>query len=137
MKYWGEHRCVMKVADFKDSAWQCTKIGAGTVPIKTVDGWLMFYHGVINTCNGFRYSMGAVLLDLNHPDKVLFRSKPYLLAPAASYELAGDVPNVVFPCAAVNDGNKVAVYYGAADTVVGMAFGYLSEIIDFLKKNSL
>ena len=80
--------------------------------------------------------MGAALLDKDDPSKVLYRTKPYLLAPAAPYELAGDVPNVVFPCAALNDGDKVAVYYGAADTVVGMAFGYISEIIDFMKKNS-
>ncbi len=137
MIYWGEHRCVMKVSPFEQSAWQCTKIGAGSVPIRTEDGWLMFYHGVINTCNGFRYSMGAALLDLEKPDKVLFRTKPYLLAPATQYELTGDVPNVIFPCAALSDGEKVAVYYGAADTVVGMAFGYQKEIIDFVKSNSL
>lgn len=138
MKYWGEHRAVMKVADFKDSAWQCTKIGAGPVPIYTPQGWLMFYHGVINTCNGFRYSMGAALLDLASPDQVLYRSQPYLLAPAELYELTGDVPNVVFPCAALADEEgKVAVYYGAADTVVGVAFGYIDEIIAFLKENSL
>lgn len=137
MKYWGEHRSVMKVSDFEDSAWQCTKIGAGSVPIKTKEGWLLFYHGVINTCNGFRYSMGAALLDLEQPDKVLYRSKDYLLAPAELYELAGDVPNVVFPCAALNDNEKVTVYYGAADTVVGIAFGYIDEIIDSLKNNSL
>ena len=127
----------MKVTDFKDSAWQCTKIGAGSVPIKTKEGWLLFYHGVINTCNGFRYSMGAALLDLEQPEKVLYRSKDYLLAPAELYELTGDVPNVVFPCAALNDDEKVAVYYGAADTVVGVAFGYISEIICFLKNNSV
>ena len=97
----------------------------------------MFYHGVINTCNGFRYSMGAAILDEKNPEKVLYRTKPYLLAPAAPYELAGDVPNVVFPCASLCDGEKVAVYYGAADTVIGMAFGYLDEILDFVKKNSL
>lgn len=134
MKYWGEHRCVMKVTPFEQSAWQCLKIGAGSVPIKTEEGWLLFYHGVIRTCNGYRYSMGAALLDLDNPEKVLYRSLNYLLAPAAPYELAGDVPNVVFPCAALRDGDKVAVYYGAADTVVGMAFGHISEIIDFLKK---
>jgi len=102
MKYWGEHRCVMKVTPFIDSAWQCTKIGAGAVPIKTKDGWLLFYHGVINTCNGFRYSMGAALLDLNNPSKVIARTQPYLLAPATLYETTGDVPNVVFPCAALH-----------------------------------
>ena len=137
MKFWGEHRCVMKASKFEESGWQCTKIGAGPVPIKTADGWLMFYHGVINTCNGFRYSMGVALLDLEDPSKVLFRSKPYLLAPAELYETVGDVPNVVFPCAALVEGDKVAVYYGAADTVVSVAFGYISEIIEFLKNNSL
>lgn len=137
MKYWGEHRCVMKVTPFPESAWQCTKIGAGSVPIRTKEGWLMFYHGVITTCNGFRYSMGSALLDLNKPSEVLFRTRPYLLAPATPYELTGDVPNVVFPCAALVEENKVAVYYGAADTVVGVAFGYLDEIIDFTKNNSL
>ena len=139
MKYWGEHRCVMKVAPFTDSAWQCTKIGAGPVPILTDEGWLLFYHGVINTCNGFRYSVGAAILDKDSPDKVLYRSQPYLLAPAAPYELVGDVPNVLFPCATLHsvEEDKVALYYGAADTVTSVAFGKLSEIIDFVKNNSL
>jgi len=137
MKYWGEHRCVMKVTPFPESAWQCTKIGAGSVPFLTEAGWLMFYHGVITTCCGYRYSMGAAILDKDNPEKVLYRTRDYLLAPAAPYELAGDVPNVVFPCAALQDGERVAVYYGAADTVVGMAFGYISEIIDFVKTHSI
>ena len=132
-----QHRCLMKVAPFTESAWQCTKIGAGSVPFLTDAGWLMFYHGVINTCRGYRYSMGAAILDKDDPTKVLYRTKPYLLAPATDYELAGDVPCVVFPCAAITEGDKVAVYYGAADTVVGMAFGRISEIVEFVKKNSL
>lgn len=138
MKYWGEHRCVIKTTPFEQSAWQCLKVGAGGVPIKTDEGWLLFYHGVIQTCSGFRYSMGAALLDLAQPDNVRYRTQPYLLAPAAEYELRGDVPNVVFPCAALHDkSGRVAVYYGAADTVVGVAFGHLSEIIEFIKNNSL
>ncbi|MDG5799002.1 glycoside hydrolase family 130 protein [Marinilabiliaceae bacterium ANBcel2] len=137
MKFWGEHRSVMKVADFEKSAWQCTKIGAGSVPIRVSDGWLMFYHGVINTCRGFRYSMGAAILDANNPSKVLYRSQPYLLAPNEAYELTGDVPNVVFPCATLTDNEKIAVYYGAADTVIALAFGYVDEIVDFVKSNSL
>ena len=137
MKYWGEHRCVMKVTPFPESAWQCTKIGAGSVPFLTDEGWLLFYHGVITTCNGFRYAMGSVILDKDHPEKVLYRTREYLIGPAAPYELQGDVPNVVFPCAALQDGERVAVYYGAADTVVGMAFGYIQEIIDFTKRTSI
>ena len=81
--------------------------------------------------------MGAAILDKDNPAKVLYRTQPYLLAPAASYELQGDVPNVVFPCAALTEGDKVAVYYGAADTVVGVAFGYISEVLDFIKANSI
>ena len=82
--------------------------------------------------------MGAAILDREDPTKVLYRTKPYLLAPATEYELTGDVPCVVFPCAAITDGgDRVAVYYGAADTVVGMAFGRISEILRFVKENSL
>lgn len=139
MKYWGEHRVVIKTAPFEESAWQCTKIGAGPIPILTKEGWLMIYHGVINTCNGFRYAMGAALLDEHTPNKVKYRTKPYLLSPAVTYEQVGDVPNVIFPCAALHSEEKdqLAVYYGAADTVVAMAFGKLSEVIDFTINNSL
>jgi beta-1,4-mannooligosaccharide/beta-1,4-mannosyl-N-acetylglucosamine phosphorylase len=137
MKYWGEHRVVMKVSDFADSAWQCTKIGAGGVPIWTEEGWLVIYHGVIQTCNGFRYSVGAALLDLEEPSKVLYRSRAYLLAPSELYELTGDVPNVIFPCASIEEEEtgKLVLYYGAADTSVCIAFGYIHEIISFIKKN--
>lgn len=137
MKYWGEHRNVMKVTPFEESAWQCTKIGAGSVPFLTEAGWLMFYHGVITTCNGFRYTMGAAILDKDDPTKVLYRTRDYILAPSAPYELQGDVPNVVFPCAALQDGKRVAVYYGAADTAVCMAFGYIDEVIEFVKTHSM
>lgn len=139
MKYWGEHRCVMKVSDFKESAWQSTKIGAGPVPIRTSEGWLLIYHGVITTCNGFRYSIGASLLDLEDPSRLKYRTQPYMMAPAEHYEQVGDVPNVVFPCAAIHNEkeDKLAVYYGAADTVTALAFGKLSEIVEFVKNNSI
>lgn len=80
---------------------------------------------------------GCGYSDKDNPEKVLYRTRDYILGPAAPYELQGDVPNVVFPCAALQDGERVAVYYGAADTVVGMAFGYVSEIIDFVKRTSI
>ncbi|MCF0184816.1 MAG: glycoside hydrolase family 130 protein [Bacteroidaceae bacterium] len=134
MKYWGEHRHVMGPTRFEDSAWQCTKIGAGPVPIKTAEGWLLFYHGVITSCNGFRYSFGAALLDLEDPSKVIYRSMEYLLGPATDYEMVGDVPNVAFPCAALVDGDRICIYYGAADTCTAMCFGYISEILEFLKR---
>ena len=139
MKFWGEHRHVMSPTSFKDSAWQCTKVGAGSVPFLTKDGWIMFYHGVITTCNGFRYAMGSVILDEENPHLIKYRTQPYLLSPNALYEQVGDVPNVVFPCASLIDKmlDRVSIYYGAADTVVALAFGKLSEIIEYTKDNSL
>lgn len=135
--YWGGHRFVMKPTPFEQSAWQCTKVGAGCAPIRTDAGWLLIYHGVITTCNGFRYSIGAALLDLDNPAKVLARTRSYLLAPSEIYEQAGDVPNVCFPVAALTDGKRIAIYYGAADTVVALCFGYIDEIVEFVKNDSI
>lgn len=119
--------------------WQATKIGAGPVPIETREGWLLIYHGVLTSCNGFVYSMGAALLDLDEPWKVRYRTGPYLLSPQKDYECVGDVPNVVFPCAALCDAatGRLAIYYGAADTVTALAFAYVDELIAFVKENSV
>jgi beta-1,4-mannooligosaccharide/beta-1,4-mannosyl-N-acetylglucosamine phosphorylase len=134
LDYWGRHRFVMGPA----VGWQATKIGAGPVPIETVEGWLLIYHGVLTSCNGFVYSFGAALLDLEQPWKVRYRAAPYLLAPYTLYECVGDVPNVVFPCAGLHDRptGRLAIYYGAADTVTALAFAYLDEVVDFVKAHS-
>ena len=129
MVHWGRHRFVMGAT----SGWQSTKIGAGPIPIETDKGWLLIYHGVLTSCNGFVYAMGAALLDLDEPWKVIHRSHDYLLAPKEEYERTGDVPNVAFPCAALTEGDKLTVYYGGADTVVAMAHGKVSEIVDWLE----
>ena len=92
LEFWGRHRLVMRPSQFEKSAWQCTKVGAGPVPIETSEGWLLIYHGVHQTCNGFNYSFGAALLDLEQPWKVLARTGAYLLAPTETYECMGDVP---------------------------------------------
>lgn len=135
MIHWGKHRFVMAP---KPWTWQSTKVGAGPIPIETTEGWLLIYHGVLTSCNGFVYSMGAALLDIDQPWKVLYRSAPYLMSPQTLYENVGDVPNVVFPCAALTDAptGRIAIYYGAADTVTGLAFAYVDEMIDFVKSNS-
>ena len=109
--------------------------GAGCIPIETEDGWLVIYHGVINTCNGFVYRMGCALLDLEQPWKVLKRTKNYILAPHEIYECMGDVPNVVFPCAALTDAEtgRIAIYYGCADTVTGLAFTTVNELMESME----
>jgi len=86
---------------------------------------------VLTSCNGFVYSMGAALLDLDEPWRVIARGRDYLLSPQVEYEQVGDVPNVVFPCAALVDRptDRVTIYYGGADTVVCLAHGYISEIV--------
>ena len=88
--------------------------------------------------NGYVYSMGAAMLDLEQPWKVIYRAAPYLMSPQMLYECVGDVPNVVFPCAALHDApsGRLAIYYGAADTVTGMAFAYLDDLVAFVKENS-
>jgi len=136
--YWGRHRHVMAPSRGGKVTWQCTKIGAGPNPIETREGWLLIYHGVLTSCNGFVYSMGAALLDLEQPWKVRYRTRPYLLSPQRPYECVGDVPNVVFPCAALTDADtgRIAVYYGCADTVTGLAFTHVDELLGFLKANS-
>jgi beta-1,4-mannooligosaccharide/beta-1,4-mannosyl-N-acetylglucosamine phosphorylase len=102
------------------------------VPIETKDGWLVIYHGVWTSCNGYLYYAGGALLDLEKPWKVLARTKDYLLAPTEPYERSGDVPNVVFPSSAVVIGETVRLYYGCADTCIAMAEATLSDVVKFV-----
>ena len=135
MVFWGKHRHVMSRGN---SWWEGLKIGGGAAPIETSEGWLLFYHGVTQTCNGYVYSIGGAILDIDEPSKVKYRCNNYLLTPEEWFEERGFVPNVTFPCATLHDpaSGKIAVYYGAADSYVGLAFGYLDEIIDYIKDNS-
>jgi beta-1,4-mannooligosaccharide/beta-1,4-mannosyl-N-acetylglucosamine phosphorylase len=137
MKYWGKHRRVM-ASGGQTSWWQSVKIGAGAVPIETSEGWILFYHGVSSTCNGFVYSFGASILDIDNPSKVLYRTRDYLLTPEKEYETKGFVPNVVFPCAALCDAEtgRIAIYYGAADTFLSLAYTTVDELVDYIKTNS-
>lgn len=134
LTYWGRHRYVMS----PKGPWQSTKIGAGPIPIETKEGWLLIYHGVLTSCNGFVYHAGAALLDLDEPWRVLYRTAPYIISPQEYYECVGDVPNVVFPCAALTDAptGRIAIYYGAADTVTALAFAQVDELIEFVKEES-
>ncbi len=129
--HWGRHRHVLEPVPW---TWESTKIGPGPTPIETDAGWLMLYHGVLTSCTGFVYSMGAALLDLDEPWRVLARGSGFLLAPHVPYEQVGDVPNVVFACAALVDApaDRLTIYYGGADTVVCMAHAHLSELLAFV-----
>lgn len=139
LEFWGRHRFVFSTIKSDYSAWQSTKVGPGPAPIETDEGWLLIYHGVLTTCNGYVYRVGTALLDLDEPWKVKYRSRDYLMAPWELYECVGDVPNVVFPCAALTDKDtgRIAVYYGCADTVTGLAFTTIDELVQFTKQHSV
>lgn len=131
--FWGKHRHVMSRG--YNQWWQSLKIGGGAAPIETSEGWLLFYHGVTGTCNGYVYSMGACILDIDNPAIVKHRCRNFILTPETWYEERGFVPNVVFPCATLCDAEsgRLAIYYGAADSYVGLAFTTIDEIIDYIK----
>jgi beta-1,4-mannooligosaccharide/beta-1,4-mannosyl-N-acetylglucosamine phosphorylase len=135
LRHWGDHRLVFGRA----GGWQGTKVGAGPTPLEIREGWLMLYHGVITTCNGFVYSMGGAILDRERPWKVKYRTKRYLMTPEAEYERVGFVPNVVFPTATILHAKtgRLDVYYGAADTYVGLASADIDEVVRFIKRHSL
>ncbi len=139
LEYWGHHRFVMGTFKGDRSAWQSTKIGPGPCPIETDEGWLLIYHGVLATCNGFVYRVGSAVLDIDKPWLVKYRSGYYVLGPEMPYELNGDVPNVTFPCAALTDAGtgRIAIYYGCADTVIGLAFTTVDELVAWTKQHRL
>ncbi len=110
--------------------WDSRKIGINTVPLKTKKGWLILYHGV-SEYDG-RYRVGALLLDLEHPEKVIGRSRVPLFSPDELYEQVGVVPNVVFPCGAIVRKNKLITYYGGADRVIGVASLSLPKLLKSL-----
>ena len=132
--YWGNHKLVMKNFH-REAYWERIKIGAGPTPIKTDEGWLLIYHGVQATCNGFTYSVGVALLDLDDPSKVKYRANRYLFSPEEVYEVTGFTPNCIFPCSALVDSKgRVAIYYGSADTNMAIAFTTVEKLLGFVKK---
>jgi predicted GH43/DUF377 family glycosyl hydrolase len=102
--------------------------------IETSRGWLMLYHGVRETAGGSLYRVGLALFSLDNPALCLLRGEPWAFGPEASYERHGDVGNVVFPCGTTiaNDGDTLHLYYGAADTCIGLATARLSELLTWL-----
>jgi len=114
--------------------WDSARVGMGAPPLETEHGWLVVYHGVRNTVAGALYRAGLALLDLQQPARVLRRSDEWVLGPGAPYEVSGDVPNVVFPCGLVHheDTDRLYLYYGAADTCIGLATAQLGDVMSYL-----
>jgi predicted GH43/DUF377 family glycosyl hydrolase len=129
LKCWSEPELVLPAR--AGGWWDAGKVGLGPPPLETSAGWLLLYHGVRLTASGALYRSGLALLDLDDPTRVIARTDDWHLGPEAEYERTGDVPNVVFPSGWVLDpsGERVLVYYGAADTVIGLATASLSDLL--------
>lgn len=125
--HWGKHTCL---ATSRKGMWDSARVGAGAAPIKTEHGWLEIYHGANEQ---HRYCLGALLLDLHNPCKVLARSETPIMEPLAEYELKGFFGNVVFTNGHIVDGDTLKLYYGASDEVICLAELSIREILSTLK----
>lgn len=127
---WTDHTVIMtpRPPGATPDDWDSTSIGANGVPIKTAHGWLLFYHGY-GPARVYRSSVA--LLDLNDPTKVLHRPTTYIIQPEETWELRGDVPNVVFSCTNIVVGDAVWVYYAGADRLIGLATAPLTDVEAF------
>lgn len=124
--HWGNHKCI---ATSRPDMWDSARVGAGAAPIRTDKGWLEIYHGA-NSDN--RYCLGALLLDINDPSKVLARSIEPIMEPIESYETTGFFGNVVFTNGHYVEGDDLIIYYGASDEVICGAKFSISEILSTL-----
>jgi predicted GH43/DUF377 family glycosyl hydrolase len=115
--------------------WDSARIGMGPPPLETPYGWLVVYHGVRVTVAGALYRAGLALLALDNPHQVLKRSSEWVLGPTEQYELIGDVPGVVFPCGLTHNPStdRVRLYYGAADSCIGMASASLADLVTYVR----
>lgn len=126
--HWGNHQCVVTT---RKNMWDSARVGAGAAPIETDRGWLEIYHGA-DSRN--RYCLGALLLDINNPSRVIARSKNPIMEPLEQYEKTGFFGNVVFTNGHLVDGDKITLYYGASDEVICGAVFSITAILDSLKK---
>jgi len=115
--------------------WDGAKVGLGAPPMLTDRGWLLIYHGVKIMGQRPFYRLGLAVLDRDNPRKVVARSTSWAFSPEAAYEQSGQIGNVVYTCGALLRGDETWVYYGAADTVIGLATAKTSELIDFCLEN--
>jgi predicted GH43/DUF377 family glycosyl hydrolase len=137
LRHWGDHTVLLEARE--GAWWDAGKIGLGPPPMATPDGWLIMYHGAHSTASGPIYRVGLALLDLDHPEIVLRRSDEWVMSPVTTYESVGDVDKVIFPNGWVLDesADKLFLYYGAGDSVVGLAVAKFSEVMDYVRHTPL
>lgn len=133
--HWGDHKLILEAR--KGSWWDAHKIGLSPPPIETDRGWLVLYHGVRETAAGSIYRLGLALFDLENPAHCLLRGDEWIFGPEESYEMSGDVGEVVFPCGYTigDDGDTLNLYYGAADTAIALATGSIRHLLNWLESH--
>ena len=132
LKHWGDHQVLLEARD--GAWWDANKVGLSLPPLLCDRGWLVMYHGVKMTASGAIYRLGLALLDRDDPRIVLRRADEWVFGPSESYERAGDVDEVVFPCGWLLDGDKLSMYYGAADSCIALATASLDELLSWLDR---
>ena len=125
--HWGNHQFLLGT---RKGLWDSARVGAGAAPIKTDKGWLEIYHGA-NTEH--QYCLGAFLMDLEDPSKVIARTLDPIMMPQENYELSGFFGYVVFTNGHVVEGDKLTIYYGAADEFVCGAYFSITEILSAIE----
>ncbi|HBA85208.1 MAG TPA: glycosidase [Verrucomicrobia bacterium] len=135
LRHWGSHKVLLHARH--GGWWDARKIGLCNPPIETEEGWLLLYHGVRMTASGCLYRIGLALMDLENPIKLIYRSDEWIFGPQETYERIGDVQEVVFPCGAVvdDDGDTLRVYYGGADSCIGLATASIKKLLTWLKSH--
>lgn len=124
--HWGRHRCLLKT---RPGTWDSERVGAGAAPIKTAEGWLAIYHGANEK---HEYCLGAFLVALDDPGRLLARTAKPIMVPQESYELSGFFGYVVFTNGHIYNGDLLTIYYGAADEFVCGAYFSILEILSQL-----
>jgi predicted GH43/DUF377 family glycosyl hydrolase len=136
LRHWGNHKLIMEAR--RGAWWDANKIGLSPPPIETPQGWLVIYHGVRQTPSGCIYRLGLALFDLESPEHCLKRGDEWVFGPEEPYEQRGDVDNVVFPCGYTlqPDGDTLRLYYGAADSSIGLATGSVRAMLEWLERHT-
>ena len=116
--------------------WDGVRVGAGLPPIETDQGWLLIYHGVKDLANAPIYRLGAALLDLDQPHRVIQRCRWWMLSPHEPYERTGDAGNVIFTSGGFVKDDSLYIYYGAADDCICLATAPLQDVMSALHDGS-
>lgn len=126
LKYFGDHQ---KLCSLREGYFDDTRVGASCVPILTEKGWLEIYHGA---SKDNQYKLGIMLLDKEDPLKILYRSEQPFMEPETPYEKQGFMPNVIFPCGHLVEGDTVKLYYGNCDENICLVTFSLKDLLNHI-----